>query len=52
MRKSVCMARHHDMEIDCMTGIIENMFRSCGSWACIQAQAERQLPLEAAKPLV
>lgn len=35
-----------------MTGIIEGVFRSCGSWAYIHARAERQLLLEVEEPFV
>jgi hypothetical protein len=35
-----------------MTGIIEGMVRSCGSWAYIHARTERQLLLEAAEAFV
>lgn len=41
---------HRDIEVECMTGIVEGMLRSCGSWAYIHARAERQLLLEAAEP--
>lgn len=50
----VCVhgAVYRDMEIEGITGIIEGMFRSCGSWAHIHARLERQLLPEADGPFV
>jgi len=51
--KSLCAwCVRRDMQIECVTGIIEGMFRSCGSWTYIHARGKRQLLLEAAEPFV
>jgi hypothetical protein len=50
--ESLCAWCGHREEIEGVTGIIEGMLRSCGSWAYIHARAERQLLLEAAEPFV
>ena len=50
----VCVhgADYRDREIECMTRIIEDMFRSCCSCAYIHARGKRQLLLEVEEPFV